>query len=116
MHRLRQLSRRRRSCILSAISRSLARKPAELCHYGVSGEPILTHGWFHIVGQLESGRDAWEQTGENNFHLESEPYPGIKSIGVTARVSQVAEPFVGQQLVQLEFESTVPWVTEIPPE
>jgi hypothetical protein len=89
-------------------------KPAELCHCGNSGESMPTQGWFHIVGFLESGRDAWQQTGENTHSLDPEPFPGIKSIGLTARLSQVPKPFEGLPLVQLEFETTVPWVTAAP--
>ena len=91
-------------------------KPAELCHYGASGEPMPTQGWFHVVGRLESGRDAWQQAGQDSYSLDPEPFPGMTSIGVTARLSQVPEPFEGHPLVQLEFETTVPWVTTAPPE
>jgi hypothetical protein len=89
-------------------------KPAELCHYGNSGEPMPTQGWFHFVGYLEGGADAWREVGESTQTLDSEPFPGIKSIGFTSRLSQVSEAFEGQPLVQLEFETTVPWVTAVP--
>lgn len=89
-------------------------KPAELCHYGASGGAMPTQGWFHFVGALESGVDAWRQVGENTHSLDSEPFPGITSIGFTARISLVPTSFEGHQLVQLEFETTVPWVTAVP--
>ncbi len=89
-------------------------KPAELCHYGTSGEPMPTQGWFHFVGHIEGGADAWRQVDENTHTLDPEPFPGIKSIGFTSRLSQVPAPFEGQPLVQLEFEATVPWVTAVP--
>jgi len=89
-------------------------KPAELCHYGTSGEAMPTQGWFHFVGHLDSGADAWRQTGENSHVLDAEPFPGMKSVGFTARLSQVPEAFEGCPLVQLEFEAVVPWVTAVP--
>jgi hypothetical protein len=89
-------------------------KPAELSHYGNSGEPMQTHGWFHFVGRLEHGLDAWRQVRETSYTLENEPYPGIKGIGFTARLSQVPEPFEASPLVQIEFETVVPWVTAVP--
>ena len=89
-------------------------KPAELCHYGASGEAMPTHGWFHFVGSLEAGADAWRQTSKTTSNLDSEPFPGIKSIGFTSRLSQVPTAFNGHPVVQLEFETTVPWVTAVP--
>lgn len=89
-------------------------KPAELCHYGESGEPMPTQGWFHFVGHLDGGVDAWRQVSETTHSLETEPFPGMKGIGFSTRLCQVPDPFQGQQLVQLEFETTVPWVTAQP--
>ena len=88
-------------------------KPAELSHYGGSGEPLETHGWFHLVGRLESGNDAWRQVGETSFSLETEPFPGIKGIGFSARLSLVPEPFEASPLIQLEFETVVPLVLPV---
>jgi hypothetical protein len=90
------------------------RKPAELCHYGTNGEPMPTQGWFHFVGHIEGGTDAWRQVSESSYSLDSEPFRGVKSIGFTSRLSLVPEAFEGQPLVQLEFETTVPWVTATP--
>lgn len=89
-------------------------KPAELSHYGASGEPMFTQGWFHLVGHLDGGADAWCQTSANTHVLDPEPFPGIKSFGFTSRLSQVPEAFEGHPVIQLEFETTVPWVTEAP--
>ena len=89
-------------------------KPAELCHYGTSGESMPTQGWFHFVGSLEAGADAWRRVSNTTHNLDPEPFPGIKSIGFTSRLSQVPEAFKGQSLVQLEFGTTVQWVTAAP--
>ena len=89
-------------------------KPAELCHYGTTGEPMPTNGWFHFVGHLDRGEDAWRSSGETSYTLEAEPFPGIKSIGFTLQLSLVPDVLIGQPLVQLEFESVVPWVIERP--
>lgn len=89
-------------------------KPAELCHCGSSGEAMPTQGWFHFVGHLDGGADAWQRTSETTHHLDAEPFPGMTSIGFTARLSQVPEPFQGLPLVQLEFEAIVPWVAANP--
>src|SRR4249919_4022690 len=85
-------------------------KPAELCHYGASGEPMPTNGWFHFVGHLDEGRDAWHEVSENSHVLDPESFLGMKSIGFTTQLVLVPEPFLGHPTVQLEFESIVPWV------
>lgn len=90
-------------------------KPAELCHYGTSGEPMPTQGWFHFVGHLDDGEDAWRQVGDASYTLDSEPFPGMKSIGFTSRLAEVRDSFAGHALVQIEFETVVPWVTAAPP-
>ena len=89
-------------------------KPAELCHYGTSGEPMPTNGWFHFVGHLDEGRDAWSQTSENSHVLDPESFLGMKSIGFTTQLALVPAPFRGHPTVQLEFGSIVPWVTRPP--
>lgn len=89
-------------------------KPAELCHYGTSGEPIPTDGWFHFIGMIEDGEDAWRKTGPDAYVLASERFPGMQSVGFTARLALVPEPFQGRQVVQLEFGTVVPWVTGVP--
>src|SRR4051812_17917746 len=45
------------------------RKPAELCHCGTSGEAMPAQGWFHFVGHLEGGADAWRQVSDNTHTL-----------------------------------------------
>ena len=89
-------------------------KPAELCHYGTSGNPMPTQGWFHFVGHLDEGADAWRQLGESSYTLDAEPFPEIESIGFSSRLALVPEAFADQPLVQLEFEATIPWVTAFP--
>lgn len=91
-------------------------KPAELCHYGTSGEPMPTQGWFHFVGHLDAGDDAWRQVGDTSYTLYPEPFPGMKSVGFSSRIDQARDSFAGHPLVQLEFETVVPWVTEVPPQ
>lgn len=85
-------------------------KPAELCHW--CREPsglYLTGGWFHFVGSILSGEDAmhWENN-TGTFRFE-ELVPGLE-FGFTARLTLVREVFGGLPLVQLEFQTRVPWV------
>lgn len=68
-------------------------KPAELCHYGTSGEAMPTQGWFHFIGRLDGGADAWREVSETIQSLDPEPFPGMRSIGFTVRLSKVPEAF-----------------------
>lgn len=89
-------------------------KPAELCHYG--REPSGLHwmgGWFHFVGSIESGDDVlhWEN-GTGTFRFE-ELVPGME-FGLSSRLALVAEVFSDLSLIQLEFQTRVPWVLDEP--
>ena len=79
------------------------RSDSGLHHYG---------GWFHFVGEIKSGADAWQQVGKdpNSFSGHLEPFNDRFSIGFTSRLDLVREPFQGKPLVQLEFATQVPWV------
>ncbi|MFT3896487.1 MAG: hypothetical protein QM719_02120 [Thermomonas sp.] len=87
-------------------------KPAELCHYGSAGEPCPTSGWFHLVGTLRSGQDAWTETSPNTSLLDSEPAFGLKGIGFTTEIALLPDSFENYPVVQLEFETMVPWILD----
>jgi hypothetical protein len=87
-------------------------KPAELCHW--CREPsglYLTGGWFHFIGSILDGEDVMktdEKTGTGTFLFE-ELVPGLE-FGFAAGLALVRVPFQGLPLVQLEFQTKVPWV------
>ena len=57
-------------------------------------------GWFHFVGGIESGADAWRQVDKegNSFAGELEHVADHFEIGFTSRVSLLPDPFRGSQL------------------
>jgi hypothetical protein len=85
-------------------------KPAELCHY--CREPsglYLTGGWFHFIGSILKGEDVVERSkGWGTFRFE-QLVPGF-DFGLSAQLALVRAPFEGNPLVQLEFQTRVPWV------
>ena len=86
-------------------------KPAELCHCG--REPSGLHvagGWFHLVGRILAGSDAWVNAGGDAWTLAPEELVKGFEFGFTARLALVPEPFRGRSVVQLEFSTRVPWV------
>ncbi|MFO7907295.1 MAG: hypothetical protein ACQESR_01425 [Planctomycetota bacterium] len=89
-------------------------KPADLCHYSRERSSLyLTGGWFHFVGSIVVGDDAihWENnTGTFRF----EQLGSRLAFGLTGRLALVREAFAGMPLVQLEFQTCVPWVLAEP--
>jgi hypothetical protein len=70
----------------------------------------LYGGWFHFVGSILSGGEAWKEVGENLRHPDLEEADENFSLGFTSRVVLVREAFAGLPLVQLEFTAKAPWV------
>jgi hypothetical protein len=87
------------------------RKPVELCHYGQDDCRLyLTQGWFHVIGQILSGRDAWKQTDDTCWVPDLETLVDGFDFGFTNNLALVSEPFNDKHLVQLEFLTRVPRV------
>jgi hypothetical protein len=91
------------------------RKPAELVHYwrDESGAHRVG-GWFHIVGHICSGSDGWKASGESGWVPDFESYASGMKLGFTERLALVPETFGGQNVLQLQFETRVPWVLSTP--
>ncbi len=85
-------------------------KPAELCHNGDTGQEMPTQGWFHFVGRIEHGEDAWRQVTATGRVLEAEQFAPGEELGFSNELALVPEQFRGHPIVQLEFGVTVPWV------
>ncbi len=86
---------------------------AEVYHLGRSAPGVhLYGGWFHFVGRIESGRDAWRQVGSTGFTDDLVDIRDGFSIGFTAHTALVRKPFKGQPLVQVEFRVMIPWILE----
>ena len=89
-------------------------KPAELCHW--CREPsglYLTGGWFHLVGSIVAGEDVMYWDGRSGSFRFEELVPGLE-FGFSTRLALVGEAFAGLPLVQLEFQTRVPWVLPEP--
>ena len=69
-------------------------------------------GWFHFVGRIEAGADAWRQVDKDgkSFTGEFEHFADHFEMVFTSRVSLLREPFHEKPIVQLEFQTQIPWV------
>ena len=87
-------------------------KPAELCHYSKDSTGLhLTGGWFHVIGSLQSGRDAWKETDMPSARTaDFEKLASGAEIGFSPEAHLVPDVFKGASLVQLEFVTRVPWL------
>ena len=75
----------------------------------------LYGGWFHFVGTIVSGDEAWQPFGDGERDARMavfEPVAEDLSVGIHADAVMVREPFAGLPIVQLEIEMVLPWVIE----
>jgi hypothetical protein len=87
-------------------------KPAELCHW--CREPsglYLTGGWFHFVGTILAGEDVVHRSNGAGTYRFEELVPGFE-FGFGLQLDLVPASFAGLPLVQLAFQTRVPWVLE----
>jgi len=88
-------------------------REAEIYHLGrLESGRHLHGGWFHLVGSIISGSDAFNQVSENDWRPDLEIESENFSLGFTSRLGLVRKPFKGLQLVQLEFTAQIPWILE----
>lgn len=90
-------------------------KEAEIYHNGEVRPGVHSYGgWFHFVGSIEAGSDGWKAVDLNtavpDFELVSDGF----SLGFTNRIALLADPFRGQEVVQVEFVAEIPWTIETP--
>lgn len=90
-------------------------KFAELCHWCREDSGLhYTGGWFHIVGKIKEGRDAWKQTGEESWSGDLEEWQDNIELGFSNKIALLPDPFEDKAVVQLEFATRVPWVIDEP--
>ena len=85
-------------------------KPAELSHYGREADGLhVTGGFYHFIGSILSGADVLQWSGSSGtFHFaQLAPQFGF---GFGAQAQLVADPFCAYTIVQLEFQTRVPWI------
>jgi hypothetical protein len=91
-----------------------SRKESEIWHT-YRDESGVHHygGFFHFIGSIESGADAKQITsGVSTFDLES--IGEYFEFGFTSDAQLIPESFVDQRVTQLEFQTKVPWMLEMP--
>jgi hypothetical protein len=89
-------------------------KESQIWHYCREGSGFHHYGgFFHFVGIIESGTDAKRiVNGHVTFDLEL--IGDDFEFGFTSNAALVPKSFAGAQVVQLEFQTKIPWVLDIP--
>jgi hypothetical protein len=70
-------------------------------------------GWFHFVGTIVSGADAFVPIDANSGTFDLHPVTDRFSSGVSVRTALVDRAFDSQVLLQLEFSANIPWTIEV---
>jgi hypothetical protein len=78
-----------------------ARMPSGLHLYG---------GWFHFVGSIQEGEDAYVPVTPNAGTFALEAVGEHFKLGFSSRAALPAPSFQGKSLVQVEFAVEIPWV------
>ena len=99
------------------LSKLGAEPPWEVEVYEMGRAPSGLHiygGWFHVVGVLESGADAWRpMEGHASFRAaDFEPLSPTLSIGLHSDAVLIRPSFEDLPLVQLEIHAELPWVID----
>ena len=90
-------------------------REAELCYVDRCENGLyLYQGWFHFVGQIVSGTDAHVPNGHQCWYLDLMNFAGNLSVGISVRSDLVDPAFSGEAVLQLDFETEIPWVIGSP--
>ena len=86
----------------------------ETGHYGeVRDDVHLYSAWFHFAGSLIDGTDALIPHADGNGgSYDLAPITDAFSVGVTSRLSCLADVFPRESTLQLEFTVELPWVIQ----
>jgi len=74
----------------------------------------LYGGWYHFVGSIESGDEAWVRDGDSDSVRVArfEPLSATLRIGLHTDIDLPRPTFDDLPLVQLDFEAELPWVID----
>lgn len=90
-------------------------REAEIYHCGkVESGLHLYGGWFHFVGRIVSGADAYVPHDAQSWRFDLHDFSSIASAGVSSKTALVDPAFKDEAVLQLEFSVEIPWVLHAP--
>lgn len=72
-------------------------------------------GWFHFVGEIKSGTDAFVRITRSSGKFDIESVTETFSLGITKRTGLVPDAFSDMQVVQIEFYTEIDLQNESSP-
>lgn len=81
------------------------RDASGLHHYG---------GFFHFVGAIESGKDSMIMVNDHHGTYDFERIGEAFDFGFTSHIALVPTAFGDHPIVQLEFQTRIPWMLDTP--
>ena len=69
-------------------------------------------GWFHFVGEILSGGDAYVAIDERSGTHDLHDFGSNALAGVSTKTALVSPAFDGHRILQLEFAVEIPWVID----
>lgn len=86
----------------------------ETGYYGEVHDGVhLYSAWFHFVGRLLAGDDALIPHADGNGgSFDLAPINDTFSVGITSKLSLLADAFPRESTLQLEFTVELPWVIQ----
>lgn len=82
------------------------RREAETTCVDLRNGQVLYRGWFHFIGRVLDGADAWKGVSDKSATADFEDLDGFE-FGLTSRVALAPPAFPRDKLVQVEFSVTV---------
>ena len=85
-------------------------QPTEVTTLGERSDLIIYHGWYHFVGNIQSGRSGWRTTSATRASADFERLSSTCEIGFSLNHDLLPSAFAGLPVVQLDFTLDAPWV------
>ena len=87
-------------------------KEAEIYHFFEDDAGLQHYGvWFHFVGSIESAPELHQVV---SGRYSGELFGANCRIGFRTAADLAPESFLGKPLVQVEFETVLPWILQTP--
>ena len=69
-------------------------------------------GWFHFVGKLTSGADAFVAIDETTGTFDLHDFGSGLQVGISTKTALVNTAFDSHNVLQLEFAAEIPWTID----
>lgn len=91
-------------------------REAEIYHIGQLDSGLHSYGgWFHFVGNLSAGKDAFVPIDERTGSFDLHDFGSGAFAGISNNIALVNSAFGSRHVLQLEFTVEIPWAIDVEP-